>query len=39
MDSSTAKTPAARSGLLPDLTLVEWVVFALLAGLIAAANI
>ena len=39
MDSSTAKTPAAHSGLLPDLTLVEWVVFALLAGLIAAANI
>lgn len=39
MSTSNAKTSAAPSGLLPDLTLVEWVVFALLAGLIAAANI
>ncbi len=41
MSSPRAKPqpPTPASGLLPNLTVVEWVVFAFLAGLIAAANI
>ncbi len=39
MTTSSAKSSEAPSSLLPNLSLLEWLVFAVLAALIAAANI